>query len=85
MSYTDHFKLKECIQNPGNYFKKVEETNFDFIHHECRGNPLHKDEKHYFTINSTNFKNAFRNQKRKKLWVQRDLINILKVCNCCYF
>lgn len=45
MSYTDHFKLKECIQNPGNYFKKVEVTNFDFIHHECRGNPLHKDEK----------------------------------------
>ena len=45
MSYTDDFKLKECIQNPGNYFKKVEVTNFDFIHHECRGNPLHKDEK----------------------------------------
>ena len=67
MSYTDDLKFKECVENPDNYFKKVEVTNFDLVNHECRDDSLHKDEKHN-TINSSNFKKDSKNTKRR-CWV----------------
>ena len=86
MSYYNHLKYQEIIQNPNNYFRNKVVVNFDIIHHECRGDPLKKISKEQKTIEKKDFKyypkkgikivlnSVFRNIDRDNLWVQRDVM-----------
>ena len=42
--------FNEIVENPQKHFKDVYVTNFDLIHHECRGDPLNYSQKFYKTI-----------------------------------
>ena len=53
----------EIISNSDEYFEKVTITNFDLIHHQCRGDkPLH-DRKYYKTL----FKKTVAHELNKQL------------------
>ena len=56
MSYYNHLKYQEMIEDPNNYFKNKVVVNFDIIHHECRGDPLKKTYKEHKTIEKKDFK-----------------------------
>ena len=51
----DNFNLKyeEIIQDFDYYFQKCYVTNFDIIHHECRGDELNFSKKFYEKINDS--------------------------------
>lgn len=51
----DNFNLKyeEIIQDFDYYFQKCYVTNFDIIHHECRGDELNFSKKFYQKINDS--------------------------------
>ena len=38
------------MQNPDSYFENAYITNFDLIHHQCRGDKLTHDKKYYETL-----------------------------------
>ena len=40
----------EIISNPDEYFEKTTITNFDLIHHHCRGDKLTHNRKYYETL-----------------------------------
>ena len=85
LTYIDRLKYERKYENRDSYLENVEITNFDIIHHECRGDPLQKSHKEYMTVNeqsvdrmsTTDRKKAmgacFRT-KRKDLYVQRNLM-----------
>ena len=50
MTYYDHLKYQETIEDPNNYFKDKIVVNFDIVHHECRGDLLKKTYKEHKTI-----------------------------------
>ena len=74
------------MENPTSYFFQKKVTNFDIVHHKCRGEPLEDSYKNYKTIKNDDFKNfrkndkekvlpeVFRNIKREDLWIKRDLM-----------
>ena len=63
MTYYDHLKYQEVIEDPNNYFKNKVLVNFDIIHHEYRGDLLTKTYKEHKTIEK---KNLNITQKRTK-------------------
>ena len=85
ITYIDRLKYERFEQNRDSYLNNVKITNFDIIHHECRGDPLQNSYKHYNTVNQKNFDRmpsfdrrkataaCFRS-KRKDLYVQRDIM-----------
>ena len=86
MTYYNHLKYQEIIEDPNNYFKNKVAVNFDVIHHECKGDLLKKTYGKHKTIKKKDFKycpekdkivlnSVFRNIDRGNLWVQRDLID----------
>ena len=50
----------EIIWDPGYHLKNSFVTNFDLIHHQCRGDSLNFSRKHYETIYSSDLKKTFR-------------------------
>ena len=42
--------FNEIMQNPDSHFENAYITNFDLIHHECRGDKLTHDRKYYETL-----------------------------------
>ena len=42
--------FKKIVDDPDYHFQNSYITNFDLIHHECRGDELSHDRKHYETI-----------------------------------
>ena len=55
----------EIISNPDEYFEKTTITNFDLIHHHCRGDKLIHDRKYYETLFKKKVDFEFNNQLRK--------------------
>ena len=55
----------EIISNPDKYFEKTTITNFDLIHHHCRGDKLIHDRKYYETLFKKKVDFEFNNQLRK--------------------
>ena len=49
-SRLNKMKYDEIIENLEYHFQNCYITNFDKIHHECRGDKLHFSKKHYETI-----------------------------------
>ena len=52
-------------KDPTNYFFKKKVINFDIIHHECRGDPLHGTYKGYKTITDKDIKKYSKPQKQE--------------------
>ena len=51
LGYTlDKHAYEKIINNPEYHFENSYITNFDLIHHECRGDKLEHDRKYYQTI-----------------------------------
>ena len=85
MTYIDRPKYEKFEKDRDSYLQNAKITDFDIIHHECRGDELQNSYKHYKTVNektldkmpSNDRKKAigacFRT-KRKDLYVQRDLM-----------
>ena len=46
--------FKKIVDDPDYHFKNSYVTNFDLIHHECRGDELSYSRKHYETIYKKN-------------------------------
>ena len=46
----DRQKYQKIINEPSYHFKNSYVTNFDIIHHECRGDKLENSKKYYETI-----------------------------------
>ena len=42
--------FNEIMQNPDSHFENAYITNFDLIHHQCRGDKLTHDKKYYETL-----------------------------------
>ena len=42
--------FNEIIQNPDQHFEKTFITNFDLIHHQCRGDELSHSREYYETL-----------------------------------
>ena len=85
MTYIDWLKDKEMTDNPDEYFKKKKVVNFDIIHHECRGEFLHKSYKEHKTVVSDDLKEYPQYDKEKSvlalfrnkvddLFVQREIM-----------
>ena len=56
----------EIIWDPDYHFKNSFVTNFDLIHHQCRGDSLNFSRKHYETIYSSDLKkNISKNDLRR--------------------
>ena len=55
----------EIISNSDEYFEKVTITNFDLMHHQCRGDKLTHDRKYYETLFKKKVDFEFNNQLRK--------------------
>ena len=59
----------EIISNPDKYFEKTTITNFDLIHHHCRGDKLIHDRKYYETLFKKKVDFEFNNQLRKDVFL----------------
>ena len=59
----------EIISNPDEYFEKTTITNFDLIHHHCRGDKLIHDRKYYETLFKKKVDFEFNNQLRKDVFL----------------
>lgn len=54
-----------CQKILPNTLKKKKVVNFDIIHHECRGDPLHRSYKDYQTVNNKDLQNIQRMKEKK--------------------
>ena len=59
----------EIISDPDEYFEKTTITNFDLIHHHCRGDKLIHDRKYYETLFKKKVDFEFNNQLRKDVFL----------------
>ena len=59
----------EIISNPDEYFEKTTITNFDLIHHHCRGDELTHDRKYYKTLFKKKIDFAFNNELHKDVFL----------------
>ena len=59
----------EIISDPDEYFEKTTITNFDLIHHHCRGDKLIHDRKYYETLFKKKLDFEFNNQLRKDVFL----------------
>ena len=78
--------FNEIMQKPDSHFENAFITNFDLIHHECRGDKLTNDRKHYETlfkeklnseINDIEQKDCFVsaaiNSERKDVYIEKEI------------
>lgn len=54
-----------CQKILPNTLKKKKVVSFDIIHHECRGDPLHRSYKDYQTVNNKDLQNIQRMKEKK--------------------
>ena len=50
MSYIDHLKYHQFVNDMDSHFSRVKITNFDIIHHPCCGDELENLQQYYETI-----------------------------------
>ena len=65
-SRLNKMKYDEIIENLEYHFQNCYITNFDKIHHECRGDKLHFSKRHYETIFYNQLKQNIDEQNREK-------------------
>ena len=65
-SRLNKIKYDEIIENLEYHFQNCYITNFDKIHHECRGDKLHFSKRHYETIFYNQLKQNIDEQNREK-------------------
>ena len=65
-SRLNKMKYNEIIENLKYHFQNCYITNFDKIHHECRGDKLHFSKRHYETIFYNQLKQNIDEQNREK-------------------
>ena len=58
----------QIISNSYKYFEKATITNFDLIHHQCRGDKLTHDRKYYETLFKKKVDLEFNNQLHKDIF-----------------
>lgn len=59
----------EIINDPHYHFENCYLTNFDLIHHECRGDKISHSRKHYQTIANENLKKNILDLKLRQKFV----------------
>ena len=88
LGYTlDKHKYQKIINDPEYHFENSYVTNFDLIHHQCRGDKLEGNKKDYETISKkkvnkeikkSNIKDNFIlnaiNSERKDVFLKKDLL-----------
>ena len=57
MTYIDDLKYEQFVEDKDSHFSRVKISNFDLVHHHCRGDKLQKSRRYYKTIFSNDFKN----------------------------
>ena len=62
-------KFDEIIENSDSYFENVKLSNFDLIHHECRGSELSFSKKHYQTLYKEKLNSEFIDSKQKSSFI----------------
>ena len=69
----DKQKYEKIVNNPGYHFTNSYVTNFDIIHHECRGDKLQNSKEYYETI----FKESINKEieENKKIYFISEAIN----------
>ena len=65
-SRLNKMKYDEIIENLEYHFQNCYITNFDKIHHECRGDKLHFSKRHYETIFYNQLKQNIDEQNQEK-------------------
>ena len=82
----DKERYEKIVNNPSCHFKNSFITNFDIIHHECRGDKLEHSRKYYETIHKesvdkqieenkkTNFISKAIECERKDVFLKKNLI-----------
>ena len=62
-------KFDEIIENSDSYFENVKLSNFDLIHHECRGGEFSFSKKHYQTLYKEKLNSEFIDPKQKSSFI----------------
>ena len=57
MTYIDDLKYEQFVEDKDSHFSRVKISNFDLVHHHCRGAKLQNSRRYYKTIFSNDFKN----------------------------
>ena len=65
----NQMKFDEIIENSDSYFENVKLSNFDLIHHECRGGELSFSKKHYQTLYKEKLNSEFIDSKQKSSFI----------------
>ena len=65
-SRLNKMKYDKIIENFDYHFKNCFATNFDLIHHECRGDKLNFSREHYETVFYNELKENLNEQNQKK-------------------
>ena len=65
----NQMKFYEIIKNLDSYFENVKLSNFDLIHHECRGGELSFSKKHYQTLYKEKLNSEFIDLKQKSSFI----------------
>ena len=65
-SRLNKMKYDKIIENFDYHFKNCFVTNFDLIHHECRGDKLNFSREHYETVFYNELKENLNEQNQKK-------------------
>ena len=67
----------QIISNSDEYFEKATITNFDLIHHQCRGDELTHDRKYYETLFKKKVDFELNNQLHKDIFfLQLNDVNV---------
>ena len=61
--------FNEIIENSDSYFENVKLSNFDLIHHECRGGEFSFSKKHYQTLYKEKLNSEFIDSKQKSSFI----------------
>ena len=65
----NQMKFDEIIENSDSYFENVKLSNFDLIHHECRGGELSFSKKHYQTLYKEKLNSEIIDSKQKSSFI----------------
>ena len=63
----DRQKYKKITKNPHYHFANCYITNFDLIHHECRGDKLENSREYYETIYKEAVNKEIKEDKQKQI------------------
>ena len=61
---------EKIINDPSYHFKNAYVTNFDIIHHECRGDKLENSKEYYRTIYAEHLNNEIKEEENKTNFVK---------------